>query len=505
MPKIRKSKFDLSHERKLTLNMGELVPVMLQEVLPGDKFKVNTELFMRLAPMLAPTMHRVQVFVHYHFVPYRLCWSEFQDFITGGRDGDLAPVVPFLDFGSPTAADRWKNGSLADYFGLPTYPTGATLQNPTPISALPFRAYQLIYNEYYRDQNLSNPVPVPLTSGAVSGQQLLDITQIRKRAWEKDYFTSALPWAQRGDPAKVPVETDLAPAKVMHAEGSNSAPGTAPGVQQLGTLADGTLTDSGSSLSKLTIENESFVTAEAIRVGQRMQEWLERNARGGARYIEQILAHWGVLSSDARLQRPEYLGGGKVPVVMSEVLSTFQFSGDAEGEPQGNMSGHGISAGSGLGFNRRFEEHGVIIGIMSVLPKTNYQQGIHRMWKRFDKFDFPWPVFANLGEQEVKESELYWDATSAPTQDGTFGYQERYAECKYGHSTTHGYFRDSLDFWGMTRIFASKPSLNENFVMSDPTTRIFAVTDPDTHHLYCQLYNRVSAIRALPFYGTPRI
>lgn len=499
MPK--KSKFDLSHERKLSLNMGELIPIMCQEVLPGDRFRVNSEVMMRLAPMLAPVMHRVNVYVHNWFVPTRLIWNEWQDFITGGKEGDLAPVMPHTFIVPPANTQLFTNGSLADYFGLPTIPaSGAVITNQYKISTLPFRAYQLIYNEFYRDQNLSDPVPFSLGSGLENAADFVELFTKRKRAWEKDYFTSALPWAQRGGAAAAPV--DYTPG--IGSTVINPLTGLPIANKALGTGAAGDLADSPYT-QPAQLTTEATVDVQEMRKAFRVQEWLERNARGGARYIEVLLKHFNVLSSDARLQRPEYLGGGQSPVVISEVLSNFQFSGDAEGLPQGNMAGHGISVGHGNGFKRKFEEHGYIIGIISVLPRTTYQQGINKMFSRFDKFDFAWPTFANLGEQEVKGSELYAAyENAANTPDPTFGYQERYAEYKYGYNTVHGDFRDSLAYWHQGRIFANEPALNENFVMSDPSPRIFAVEDPTVHHLYAQIYQSVSAIRPLPFHGTPR-
>lgn len=500
----KKSKFNLSHERKLSLNMGQLVPIICDEVLPGDRFRVNSEVFLRFAPLLAPVMHRVKVYTHYFFIPNRLLWNQWEDFITGGKNGDLAPVPPFLSFPSVAAPDRSVNGSLADYLGLPTIPQAdvPTVTNTFQVSALPFRAYQKVYNDYYRDQNLSDPVAFSLNGGAVAGQELLDITSIRKRAWEKDYFTSALPWAQRGGEAGVPIDyTENLATKAFNATANVNA-GAQAGFKSDGS---GNIEETGSS-GDIRFETEANIFIRELRKAARLQEWLEKNARAGSRYVEQLLAHWGVRSSDQRLQRSEYLGGGVSPVVISEVLSNFQFSGDAQGLPQGNMAGHAISAGNTNGFNRQFEEHGWIIGIMSVIPATAYQQGIHRKWFRTDKFDFAWPTFAQIGEQEVVGRELYVDyKAAAGSDDGTFGYQERYAEYKYGVSSVHGNMRDNLAYWHMGRIFSAQPQLNESFVMSDPTTRIFAVEDPGDHHLYCQLYNHVSAIRKLPYHGTPSL
>lgn len=497
----KKSKFDLSHERKLSLNMGDLVPILCQEVLPGDRFRVNTEMMARLAPMLAPVMHRMNIFIHHWYVPNRLVWNEWQDFITGGKNGDLAPVHPYFFAVPSTNSSLFTNGTLADYFGLPTIPaSGATITNQFKISALPFRAYQLVYNEFYRDQNLSDPVDFGVGSGQIAptDPEFTAMLTLRKSSWEKDYFTSALPWAQRGGAAVAPVDYTPGVQSQVRVAADNSVP-TAGALQgdALGGLVN-------AAAQNLQMQAEAGVDINEWRKAWRVQQWLEKNARGGARYIEVLLKHFGVLSSDARLQRPEYLGGASAPIAISEVLSTFQFSGDVDGQPQGNMAGHGISAHSGMGFSRKFEEHGYVISVMRVVPRTCYQQGIPRMFRRFDKLEYAWPTFANLGEQEVKLSEVY-AAYEDPqdTPDATFGYQERYAEYKYGFNTVHGEFRDSLAYWHQGRIFAAKPSLNANFVEADPSTRIFAVEDPTVDKIYCQVYHKIDAVRPLPFFGTP--
>lgn len=506
-PKL--NKFDLSHERKMSFNMGSLVPIMLQEVVPGDKFRVNTEIFMRLAPMLAPVMHRVNVWTHYFFVPNRLVWSEWEDFITGGRDGDAAPVYPFLRV-TGAAPVGFGNGSLADYLGLPTM---ASVGVDLDVSALPFRAYQMIYNEFYRDQNLSDPIEFGIGSGEVTDPtEAEDLGTLRNRCWEKDYLTSALPWAQRGVAASAPGVVDyMAQSRAINSTsggslGADGVLGKPVSGGSAGTLLDQSLRNTGGFVSGARIENiESVATPiNELRKAVKLQEWLERNARGGARYIEQILAHFGVVSSDARLQRPEYLGGGKAPVTISEVLSTFQDPDDA-GEPQGNMAGHGVSVGNRNGFKRRFEEHGFVIGLVSVLPRTAYQQGVNRMWQRFDKFDHYFPEFAHLGEQEVKRSEVWIPPFGGPADNPTFGYQSRYCDMKYGQSSVHGDMRSSLAFWHMGRIFSGAPVLNEAFVTADPTHRIFAVDDVGVHKLWCQLHNSVSALRPMPYFGTPSI
>lgn len=500
--KPKKSKFDLSHERKMSLQMGKLYPTLLQEVVPGDSFRGNSEILLRLAPMLAPVMHRVNVYMHYYFVPNRLVWDEWEDFITGGEDGQSQPPFPVIT-NTELDASLIRKGSLADYMGLPIAgPEDEIGGEAIAFSALPFRAYQTIYNEYYRDQNLIPKVETLKTSGELDFEEIENIMLLRTRAWEKDYFTSALPWAQRGGEAEIPLGT-------VEPNYKTQTELTLPS----GTPVDGNLEVVNGTLATITpgqtinVENLDTMNVESttindLRKANKLQEWLEKSARGGARYIETILSHFGVRSRDARLQRPEYLGGGRQPVIISEVLQTS--STDAT-SPQGEMAGHGISVGSKNRFSGNFTEHGHIIGIMSVIPKTAYQQGMDRLWTKFDKFDHYWPSFANLGEQEVKNKELFVDWANVQNSEVTFGYQQRYAEYKYQSSKVAGDFREDLDFWAMTRIFSSQPELGQGFVEADPTKRIFAVTDGNIDELYCQIYHNISAIRPMPYFSIPSL
>jgi hypothetical protein len=497
----KKNVFDLSHEKKLSCNMGDLVPIFLQEVIPGDTFQVNSEILMRLAPLVAPVMHRVNVFTHYFFVPNRLVYGDWEDFITGGVDGQSNPAFPKISYDSDGTHPRLPTvGSLSDFMGVPTVPTTLTGETSLPeVTALPFRAYQLIWNTYYRDQTLHAEVPVTKNSTVTESEQVA-ILELQKRCWEKDYFTSALPWAQRGGDVVLPTDVSyLANSQVFRNDG------TAPSaVTSIKTSAGGNalLVDSDSNPGRIQNINNVDITVNNLRRAQRLQIWLEKNARAGSRYIEQIWSHFAVKSSDARLQRPEYLGGGKQPVVMSEVLSTAQ----TEDMPVGSMAGHGISVGNSNRFKKSFEEHGYIIGIMSVLPRTAYQQGCGRDLQKFDKFDYFWPEFANIGEQEITKGELYWDSSkTSPANFAVFGYQSRYAEYKFKQSTVHGDFRNTLYFWHMGRIFDSQPGLNDDFVTADPTDRIFAVLGTENDHLWIQLYNQVTAIRPMPVFGTPSI
>lgn len=518
----KRNKFDLSHDKKMSLVMGNLTPIMCQEVLPGDSFRVNTEIMLRFAPLLAPIMHRVNVRTEYFFVPSRLVWKEFKDFITGGRLGTSLPIHPyFLASDVASAGPVTAIGSVWDYFGLPILGAGLVDATLTKVSALPFRAYQLIYDEYYRDQNLTTPVTDFATftdSGQVTGTARDATMAMRKRAWEKDYFTSALPFAQRGAAVGVPFGTSGITYRPQTLLYDNAVPAVEP-AGALGALGSAQVGPAGQNAAEiftpgkngLVIDNISAITPSGtindLRRAVKLEQWLEAMARGGARYIEQIKNIFHVISSDARLQRPEYLGGSRQPVVISEVLQTTQEYNAATpiGNPVGNMAGHGVSYGANAGFKKSFEEHGHVIGIMSILPRTGYHQGIGREWQRFDKFDYYWPQFAQIGEQEVKNKELYFAGTAAgQTPDGVFGYQSRYAEYKYGCNTTHGEFRTNLNYWHMNRVFAAQPALNAAFVESDPTTRIFAVPAAP-QHMYCQLFHKIDALRPMPYFNVPTL
>lgn len=507
----RRNKFDLSQEKKLTMDFGWLTPVLVEEVVPGDSFRVKTESLVRLSPLIAPVMQRMNCYMHYFFVPNRLVWDEWEDFITGGRLGTAAPVFPFMSVNEANRSNV-EPASLADYLGIPTVPVGGAAITTAPsFSVLPFRAYQLIYNEYFRDQNLEADLVIPKTSGQVTigsaEYEMLNLLRIRNL--EKDYFTSALPWAQRGGAVSTPISGEV------------DFDSLAPGLARTGAVrkvSDNSLSSTGAlsstlGVEKITAENvyheligaaplDGTVDVSEFRRAIRLQEWVEKNARAGSRYIEQILSHFGVRSSDARLQRPEFLGGGRTPIVISESLSTAQTTD----LPQANMAGRGISVGTSYGFNRSFEEHGYIIGVMSALPRTGYQDGVPKHYSKFDKFDFFWPEFANLGEQAVINREVYFDYLSAAVNGDTFGYQSRYAEYKYGRSSVHGLFRGNLAFWHANRIFSATPVLNNDFVQaySTNTDRMFAVFD-DEARLMVQLYHDVQALRPMPYFGVPSI
>jgi hypothetical protein len=504
MDKPTRNVFNLSHEKKLSCDMGELVPIFCEETVPGDKFRIKSEAIIRMAPMIAPVMHRVNVYMHYFFVPNRLVWDDWEKFITGGPDGNALPTMPTVGF-SQSAWELIKSGSLADYMGVPS-PTGSI--GNTYFNALPFRAYQLIYNDYYRDQDLEPEIDISKSSGVdpYSAEMVL----LRNRCWEKDYFTSARPTPQKGGEVEIPL---LGAAPVERNLDSNtswnvyeSGSGNPASAGDIGTASGAYLQNSGVAIGlnpndtlQADLSTVGATTIEDLRNAVRTQEWKEKNMRGGSRYIEQMKSHFGVVSSDARLQRPEYLCGGKVPMSISEVLQTSE----SATSPQANMAGHGVSAGQMPTCTMFAEEHGYIIGIMSVMPKTAYQQGFRRHLLKDDKFDYFWPTFENIGEQPVYNAELYHDFASAVDKD-TFAYQSRYSEYKSIPNSSHGDFKGNLNFWHMNRIFNSLPALNADFVKADPTTRIFAVETTDDH-LWCMVYNDVKAIRPMRRFATPKL
>lgn len=480
--KPKMSAFDLSREQKLSCEMGTLVPTYLEEVVPGDQFQVNSEIMMRLAPMISPVMHRVNVYMHYFFVPNRLTWNQWEDFITGGKDGTTEPTFPAVSLRDV------QETKLHDYLGLPTIPDTAAAADA--VSELPFRAYQLIWNEYYRDETLQDEIDIHALTDT-------ELQTLRKRCWEKDYFTSALPFTQRGPEVTAPVRP-WDEARVFQST-SGDKPTIPDTIGQITDQGDYTGIRSDTNDQTLGLDTVEGIDINDLRRSTALQRWLEKQARGGYRYIETILNHFAQRVPDHRLQRPEYLGGGRQPVVISEVLNT---TGTTEA-PQGDMAGHGISVGNKNRFRHTFQEHGYVLGIMSTIPRTAYQQGMMRHWLRRDKESYYWPEFAHLGEQPVRNKELFMDPAAATWNDEIFGYQQRYAEYKYGCSSVHGDFRDSLDFWHMGRIFSGQPALNETFVQSDPTNRIFAVSSGD--HLWIQIFHNVKARRPMPYFSNPRL
>lgn len=512
------SSFDLSHDHKTSLRMGNLVPVWTQEVLPGDSYSLKSEAMFRMMPMVAPILHRCDITFHSFFVPNRLCWKNWEKFITGGELASGVGVPP----AHPTIAlTEVQASSLPNYMGLPVVPTAGS--EVMEVNALPFMAYQLIYKEWYRDQNLQ-PLTGPgwaaleANAGLSDGLQSVDVaevlTELQKRAWEHDYFTSALPFAQKGESVELPL--DFQDVTIKYRPGQDtiwkqSGTNTPAGAGNTVTVANDGVnigTPSGVALSldpngSLIADGDdlsTFTTIQDLRNAWALQQWLEKNMRAGSRYKESLQAHFGVISSDARLQRPQYIGGSKGTLAISEVLQTS--SSDAP-TPQGNMAGHGISVMGMSNKSFRSEEHGFIITLVSILPKTAYFQGIPRMFSKTDRMLYAWPEFAQLGEQEILKQELYFNANDDGYNKEVFGYIPRYAEYRYQPSRVSGEMATTLLHWHMARHFATPPQLNGTFIAADPTDRIYAVEDDSYDKLVAQIYFDIRAKRALPVYGIP--
>ena len=481
------SVFDLSYTKLLTCDMGQLIPVMCDEVVPGDIFKIGNQSVIRMQPLVAPVLHEINAYVHYFFVPYRLLWSGWEDFITGGVDGQDASTLPLWQ---PTDTSLIHEGSLWDYFGfnVDIVPTASSY----PIR-FPKSAYNMIYNEYYRDENL---------------QPEVDIFQpyVLKRNWEKDYFTASLPWQQRGTAPALPISGTTSAKWVLGH--FSSATGATDNVMKISnspttSVIYGQNATGQDNLYRVFNENtvdlssaSTFNVAD-LRLAFQIQKWMERNARAGARYTESLQAHFGVSPRDERLQRPEYIGGSKSPVIVSEVLQTS--STDAT-SPQGNMAGHGVSASSTFCGKYRATEHGLIMGILSIMPRSMYQQGHDRQWLRRSRYDFYFPEFANLSEQAITKAEIYASATDSDNKT-IFGYQGRYDEMRTKRNMVCGQMRSTFDYWHLGRIFSAAPSLNSDFVTCNPDKRIFAA--PSEPGFIVQFANLIKAWRPMPIQSDP--
>jgi hypothetical protein len=495
---IQRSSFNRSHGLKTTFDAGYLVPIFVDEALPGDTFNLNMTGFGRLATPLTPFMDNLHFETFFFAVPNRLIWDNWQKFngeqVNPGDSTDyLVPTVT-----SPSGG--FTNSSLYDYMGLPTEVAGLEINN------LHARAYNLIYNEWFRDQNLQDSVVVDKDDGPDNPSDYV----LLKRGKRHDYFTSCLPWPQKGDAVDLPLAGN---AYVKYDDitstGFNDnyvvSRASTMGVEWYGSSSLGSsgsqVTTSSTANLYADMSDVAAVTINQLREAFQVQRLYERDARGGTRYIEIIRSHFGVVSPDARLQRPEYLGGGHSPIVINPIAQTS--STDAT-SPQGNLSAAGTVSYSGHGFTKSFTEHCVIIGLACVRADLTYQQGINRMWSRQTRFDYFWPALAHLGEQAVLSKEIFADGTSA--DDDVFGYQERYAEYRYKPSQITGQMRSnfaqSLDVWHLAQDFGSRPTLSSDFIEENPPVdRVIAI--PSYPHFVFDSYFDLKCARPMPTYSVP--
>lgn len=537
---LSRSTFDRSSSVKTSFNAGDIVPFFLEEVLPGDTFNVKSSKVVRMQTLLTPMMDNVYLDTYYFFVPNRLVWSHWKEFNGENTESAWIPETTYEvpQITSP-ANGGWNVGTIADYFGIPT-----GIPNLS-VSALPFRAYALVMNEWFRDQNLQDPLVVPLDDATVAGVNtdtfVSDVAKGGKpyiAAKYHDYFTSCLPSPQKGPDVLIPSATageypvvprsNVVPdslldgtrysAKIYDADddASKSRAGlgfyvSADGLT--GTQTTGILnTPSGRTGSVPVINNLWAVasgglgaTINQLRLAFQVQKLYERDARGGSRYIEILKSHFGVTSPDARLQRPEYLGGNRVPININQVI---QQSGTQSGTtPQGTVVGMSQTTDSHSDFIKSFTEHGFILGVMCVRYDHTYQQGLERFWSRKDRFDYYWPVFANIGEQAVRNKEIY--AQGNAEDDEVFGYQEAWADYRYKPNRVTGEMRSayaqSLDVWHLADDYSTRPSLSDSWIREDKANidRVLAVQSSVSNQFFADIYVQNRATRPMPVYSIP--
>lgn len=569
---IKRSSFDRSHAYKTTFSVDWLTPVFIDEILPGDTFSLTSTHLCRLTTLVQPLMDNLRLDLQFFYVPNRLLWDNWEDFITGGDQpvawtGENPNDKLFLPQAISTESTGYDENSIYDYFGLPTKVAGYRH------CVLPLRAYNLIWNEYYRDQNLQESLPVwtgdadpkvdPITGEESTADNAVPyVYKLMKRNKRYDYFTSALPGLQKGpavaigiaggDSGRLPVHglsvavnalsdnsgyyyaASQTQQNLMTADGlvTKVAPvgGTSSnwnigntsiqGASYTGALSQLQQTPAVYGIAASNPPSENFpiyvdlgaassVTINALRNAITLQQWFEKNARYGTRYIEHIQGHFSVHAGDYRLQRPVFLGGSKNFI---SINPTVQSSSTDSTSPQGNLAAYALSTDSKRLFTKSFVEHGWIIGLASVTADLTYQQGLDRMWSRFSKYDFYWPTFAHLGEQPVYNKEIYCQSDSVVDSNGVaqndlpFGYQERYAEYRYKPSKITGLFRSNatgtLDSWHLSQNFANLPTLNMTFIESNtPIDRVLAV--PDQPDILADFYFSLRCVRPMPVYSVP--
>lgn len=541
---MSRSRFDRSSSYKTTFNVGQIIPFYVDEVLPGDTFSIDTSKVVRMQTLLTPVMDDIFLDTYYFFVPNRLTWSHWKQFMGENTESAWIPSVEYEVPQLTAPEGGWNIGTIADYMGIPTGVSGLS------VNALPFRAYALIMNEWFRDENLSDPLNIPVTDATVQGVNTgTFVTDVAKgglpytAAKYHDYFTSALPAPQKGPDVTIPVASAVQyPVIPLDKNVSFDSSGIGmrlgdvetsnPVIPSNGTyypLNYGGGSGSGSPLGKTgfyigSLENNpqgsalaplnlwaigdgtvQAATINQLRLAFQIQKLYERDARGGTRYIEILKSHFGVTSPDARLQRPEYLGGNRIPININQVVQSS--STDASGTPQGNTAAYSLTSDNHSDFTKSFVEHGFLIGVMVARYRHTYQQGLERFWSRKDRFDYYFPVFANIGEQAIKNKEIYAQGTEK--DDEVFGYQEAWADYRYRPNRVTGEMRSaapqSLDVWHLGDDYESLPSLSDSWIREDSKTvnRVLAVSDNVSAQLFCDIYVRNLCTRPMPLYSIP--
>lgn len=519
---ISRSRFQRDSTVKTSFNVGDIIPFFVDEVLPGDTFSIDTAKVCRMQTPLAPIMDNLYLDTYYFFVPNRLVWEHWKQFNGENTESYWMPQTEYSvpQITSP-AESGWSVGTIADYFGIPTGIPDIS------VNALPFRAYALICNEWFRDQNLCDPLNIPVSDATVSGVNTdTFVTDVAKggkpykAAKFRDYFTSCLPAPQKGPDVglalsgNVPVITSPDSHLSEYGLKWNIPSGTLTGQHPLIGGPAGSGFDSSSHLvgtdafpSNLVADlgSTSAITINALRLAFQLQKLYEKDARGGTRYIEILKAHFGVTSPDSRLQRPEYLGGNRIPINIDQVVQT---SGTVSGStPQGNTAAYSLTTDYHSDFTQSFVEHGFVIGLMVARYDHTYQQGLARQWTRKTRFDYYWPVLANIGEQAVLNREIYCDGSSMDTE--VFGYQEAWADYRYKPSICTGEMRStydkSLDVWHLGDDYSTLPKLSASWIQEDKSVvdRVLAVTSSVSNQLFADIYIKNTTTRPMPLYSIP--
>jgi hypothetical protein len=502
-PSVPRSQFNRSSGHKTTIDADYIYPVFVDEVIPGDTFNMRASMFARMSTPIYPIMDNLYLDTFFFFVPYRLLWTNYHKFLGAQDDpGDSIDfTVPVIDTGTGGAVED----TIYDYFGIPDV-------DDVDISAFPLRAYNLIWNEWFRDENLQDSLDIDKTNGPDTTSYAL-----QKRGKRYDYFTSCLPWPQKGNTAvsmplgtSAPINVDSASNGAIGIYSTNASDWISMDTD--GTAGGHVVTDEASTLTEgqsmyADLSNATAATINAIRLAVTTQQFLERDARGGTRINEIIQSHFGVVPPDYRVQRPEYLGGSSTPITMNTVPQTSGGSDDSAATPQGTLAAYGTMFTNEPGFNKSFTEFGLVIGLVNVRADLTYQQGIERFWRKSTRYDFYWPDFANIGEQSVLYSEIYAANDAAGTNDDVWGYQERYAEYRYKPSRVSGAFRSghssTLDPWILSEELSS-PALDSTFIPSNtPMDRVEAVSSEPDFILDC--YFDLRCVRPMPLYATPGI